>query len=841
MAQIEFVVPEAVTNFFTNPRLGTGDTTGLTAVGSALASLLTRARWGVYSVRVTTNNAAANEGVYATVAFAGPGAAAGAWSGSVYVRGAGTVRVRLLDFTNTVQYISDEVVLNDNRWIRIDVHGAIPAGSFDMRLYVETVEQEAAVFYVDGIQVEPNGYATTYTDGELELELPPHDGYTFFQWNGTIHASTSSRSADFRPGGKTELIENVDTRLFITDMDGVGMAGIDLHITQFASMDRAIVESWKARPRVVNLRFFVHRDLEGNVCFPADLSDLHEQRQILETIVKPDKALSAQPILMRYSDGHDDGRKLEMFVYYEGGLEWSGDIRWPYMNDFVVRFLAVDPYWYEDTQDVHSPTGTQTLADADFIVARIDGEWTEVGDTDGNVFKIAVHPTSGDIYVGGAFTTIDGVTANTARIARWDGDGWNSLGGAGNILDATVRAIDFLANGEVLIGGEFDNVGAVANNKITLYDPGADTFSTVGLQPGLDNTVRDFAVRDDGLIYVVGDFIQDSGAVVTYNYVTLYDPTPNTFAAIGAGPGLNGPVTCASVDKDGIKVYVGGSFSAESGGIPGALKGVAQFDPVDSFQVMGSGVDAIGETTYDILVAHDNRVYAVGEWDHIGFLDVGHVGVWNGREWYPLGIEGDGFTLDGVGTAVRSIAENYKHLLFFGGAIGSVTDSPLFRGFGSWNRSRFQHWDLKLPFSYNTFTIATRGDDIWLGHNNDGTTTAAEVFTIENIGRTITYPTMEILGPCHIEWLENQTTGQIIRLDLDILAGERVIFDFKPWNRFVRSSHRGNVIKSIMADSDEIHFLPGDNVLALFTEDTTQDTEISLRWPIIHWSFDDLR
>jgi hypothetical protein len=89
MARIEFVVPEAVTNYFTNPRLGTGDTTGLTAVGSVLTSLLTRARWGVYSVRVVTNNAAVNEGVYATITFAAPGADAGAWAGSVYLRGEG--------------------------------------------------------------------------------------------------------------------------------------------------------------------------------------------------------------------------------------------------------------------------------------------------------------------------------------------------------------------------------------------------------------------------------------------------------------------------------------------------------------------------------------------------------------------------------------------------------------------------------------------------------------------------------------------------------------------------------------------------------------------------------
>ena len=81
-------------------------------------------------------------------------------------------------------------------------------------------------------------------------------------------------------------------------------------------------------------------------------------------------------------------------------------------------------------------------------------------------------------------------------------------------------------------------------------------------------------------------------------------------------------------------------------------------------------------------------------------------------------------------------------------------------------------------------------------------------------------------------------------MDLDIQPGENVVFDFAPWNRYVRSSHRGNVIKSIMADSDEFHLLPGENVISIFGEgfDPDESTTVSsIRWPIIHWSFDDMR
>lgn len=254
---------------------------------------------------------------------------------------------------------------------------------------------------------------------------------------------------------------------------------------------------------------------------------------------------------------------------------------------------------------------------------------------------------------------------------------------------------------------------------------------------------------------------------------------------------------------------------------------------------MGTGLDA-AEYVMDVLCTHDNRVYIVTQADHCGYVDIGYVAVWNGREWYPLGVEGDGFTIVGGGSWPRCLHENYKNLLFIGGDIDGATGSPLYRGFGSWNRSRFQHWDLVMP-TYHVYTIATRGDDIWIGFNGDGTSYASEVFTINNIGRTTTYPIIELLGPCYLEWIENQTTGQIIRIDLNILANERVVLDFRPWNRFARSSIRGNVIKSILPDSDELKLLPGNNTIAMFCEGTDQGTEISIRWPIIHWSFDDLR
>jgi WD40 repeat protein len=62
---------------------------------------------------------------------------------------------------------------------------------------------------------------------------------------------------------------------------------------------------------------------------------------------------------------------------------------------------------------------------------------------------VAVHP-SGDLYLGGAFSEINGVSAN--NIARWDRTHWHPLnhGTSGAIED-----IDFLPNGDVVVVGAF--------------------------------------------------------------------------------------------------------------------------------------------------------------------------------------------------------------------------------------------------------------------------------------------------------------------------------------------------------------------------------------------------
>ena len=86
------------------------------------------------------------------------------------------------------------------------------------------------------------------------------------------------------------------------------------------------------------------------------------------------------------------------------------------------------------------------------------------GFSSGIVRALAVDSV-GNVYVGGSFNTVDGVTVN--NIARWDGESWSALGsGVSNPVEAL--AIDSEDN--LYVGGFFELAGELQVNHIARWD-----------------------------------------------------------------------------------------------------------------------------------------------------------------------------------------------------------------------------------------------------------------------------------------------------------------------------------------------------------------------------------
>ncbi|MFZ7114047.1 MAG: T9SS type A sorting domain-containing protein [Bacteroidota bacterium] len=105
--------------------------------------------------------------------------------------------------------------------------------------------------------------------------------------------------------------------------------------------------------------------------------------------------------------------------------------------------------------------------------------------------------SNNNLYVGGTFTTIDGLPRNA--IAIWDSTQWTDFGNNA-IFKGTVSCMTFY-NGNLIVGGSFDTINNLPFNNIARWD-GAN-WQPLG--SGFNNSVYTLQVYHDQL-YAGGNF-----------------------------------------------------------------------------------------------------------------------------------------------------------------------------------------------------------------------------------------------------------------------------------------------------------------------------------------------
>ena len=830
---LEVLLPEATKNYCTNPSAGL-DTTGWAALaGTTMTRTLERSRFGRASIHCVTPGGVPQEGAYYEVNI---GLTNSPVCGSAYARGRGTVYCLLRSHTNSLQWVSKPVELNDEYWQRLWVVGTLgTAVETALRLGVATYRNHLADFYIDGAQLELKGYPTTYCDGDVEFELPVHDGSPYFEWEGQRHASRSTRTKSYRRGGRfVDLSSGVDVNLYPTEASGLGMPPLALGTQLYSGQERAVLQSVKALPRAVEVTFTARRTHDRDECDPQSLKELHKARSALVDAFKPDLVTKPQAGLIRYEDGPCP---MDLEAIYESGMEWEGDLRDPTMNAFGVRLLAPDPYWHPDSQDVKKlSVNTVPTTGHAYLVARLAGVWQGFGSASFPIRVLKVHP-NGDVYAGGDFLNIGGVACR--HVARWDGTAWNILGGAGNDIDnGTVYAIAFAPDGDVYIGGTFTTVGAVTMNRLTRYQPDTNTFHKVKntASPGVSADVFALATDKTGVCYIGGTFLSTVAGDNAYHIVKYNGPGLDTWTVIGTHSGLDGNVNALEVDLDGSTIFVGGDFVQEQTHLDNALPRICKYTAAGGFTAIAeSGLNGPCKA---LKLGLDGKLYLGGTFSTAGFWTAARVAVWNRTDLYPLGGNGAGVA---GGTGVFALDVDKKGNVYLGGDFTSATGDTLCSQVCSWNGTTFAHLDIAV--GYAVYAIASKFEKLFLGYGGAVVSSIASVSVVRNNGKAAAYPILDVLGPLSLQYIENQDTGKVVRLNLGVETGERVLVDLRPGLLRAFSEWRGNVMYGLLPDSDfgDFYLLPGDNSIAFHGTGGSGSEEVSLRWPLSDWSFDSIR
>ena len=257
-----------------------------------------------------------------------------------------------------------------------------------------------------------------------------------------------------------------------------------------------------------------------------------------------------------------------------------------------------------------------------------------------------VYDQHGALYVGGTFTSFDGQPLYS--LAKLDGGAWSDVGHAFTAQNqGGINAILPLPNGDVIVGGNFAQIGGVTATCLARWD--GSHWTAMPKFFGDDPTVNDLALLPNGNVVVAGYFNAISKNIVIWN--------GSKFAKMGAG--LNGAVHHVAVTTDGI-LYAAGEFT-ESG--PIETTSVAKWD--------GANWSASGATGF--------AGYCLSAMPHGGLLLDGRI-VWNGVNWQ---------TLSPVPTSGIDYPEIYSQVVLPQGDwyVGGV-----FQHFGNTSSAYWAHW-----------------------------------------------------------------------------------------------------------------------------------------------------
>ncbi len=259
-------------------------------------------------------------------------------------------------------------------------------------------------------------------------------------------------------------------------------------------------------------------------------------------------------------------------------------------------------------------------------IARWNGaSWSPLGaGLDGAAFATARLP-NGDLLVGGSFGTAGSAIAN--GIARWDGSSWSAVGAGAfdpTFTGAAVYAMATMPNGDVVVGGRFEQFDNVAANRIARWNGVSWSALGGGLGNGVDDVVRAMVVMPNGDLVVAGEFTTAGGTPAVH--IARWNGT--SWSALGPGLGIGFQYVGALAVLPNGDLVAGGAFTATGDGAT-AIARVARWNGT-GWSGFGNGLTAVVQS---LVVLPDGDVVAgVERFDTLGQPSPSPLR-WDGTTW----------------------------------------------------------------------------------------------------------------------------------------------------------------------------------------------------------------
>ncbi|MFO1077505.1 MAG: hypothetical protein U1E73_07240 [Planctomycetota bacterium] len=141
-------------------------------------------------------------------------------------------------------------------------------------------------------------------------------------------------------------------------------------------------------------------------------------------------------------------------------------------------------------------------------IARWNGTaWVPMGSGMNQAVQAVAALPNGDVVAGGWFTYVAGQLIE--RIARWNGSAWSALGAG---IGGEVHALLALANGDLVAGGEFVSAGGAPADNVARWNGASWSALGTGITGGYPPRVHALHQLANGDLLVGGNFFSAGGA-----------------------------------------------------------------------------------------------------------------------------------------------------------------------------------------------------------------------------------------------------------------------------------------------------------------------------------------
>lgn len=187
----------------------------------------------------------------------------------------------------------------------------------------------------------------------------------------------------------------------------------------------------------------------------------------------------------------------------------------------------------------------------------------------GQVRAVSTSPDGSRVYVGGDFTTINGITKS--RIAAFSTDNGQLITAFDANVNFTVRAI-VATDTAVYVGGAFNSSRGVARNRLAAFS--ASTGALLGWNPNADATVNAMVMAPDGSKIIAGGSFANVNGAPAYGMAAI-DPTTAALLPWAATNSIRDAGTNSailSLTTDGTAIYGSGYRFGTGGNLEGSFK-----------------------------------------------------------------------------------------------------------------------------------------------------------------------------------------------------------------------------------------------------------------------------